>query len=324
MDLKRCVWFFFLVLAFAIEPVVFGDASKSGNRIIAVVNDEVITSAELDSAVSARTAGYDKRYSGQELTSKVEEARREILDQMIENRLILHEAKRINVIVDNTEIEEMVNDAKSHFPSEGEFETELEMSGLTLDELKERYRQQVLIRKLVNHEVASRVTVTPAEIKEYYGQHSQELMAPESVRLRNIVLRVEEGIDESLVKKKAEDIMRLIKDGRDFSELATLYSQVASASEAGDMGFVEKGQLMEEIDRAVFTLKPGEVSAPIKTDFGYCIFKVEEKKESHPLSLSEANDYMEDLIFRQKIEKRYKEWIAKLKRDAFIQIKETF
>jgi len=103
--------------------------------------------------------------------------------------------------------------------------------------------------------------------------------------------------------------------------LAKLYSQGANANEKGDFGFLEKGQMRDDFEKVIFALKPGEVSDPVKTDAGYYIFKVEEKKGSHEKSLSEARADIEDIIFREKAQKRYQEWVAKLKRDAFIQIK---
>ncbi len=291
------------------------------DKIIAVVNEDVITQSDLDIALAAAINDLKKDYTGKELDDKIEEARKYFLNQMVEDKLILQEAKRRGVIVDDSEIEEKFNDIKSRFPTESDFETEIERAGITTDILRTRYKEQVMMTKLVSHEVKDKVVVTPAEINAYYDKHSEELKAPESVHIKAIMIRFDEATTEPLAKQKADDIYRLIKEGRDFSDLAKQYSQGPKADLGGDMGFIEKGQMREEFDKVIFNLKTGEVSEPVKTDTGYYIFKIEEKKEGYKRSLAEVRDQIENSIFQEKAQNKYKEWIARLKRDAFIQIK---
>ena len=298
-----------------------GQAFSFGDKILVVVNDEVVTQADLDVALTPVVSELKKEFSGDELTAKIEETRNEFLNQMMEDKLILQEAKRRGVVVDESEINERLKDVQMKFPSTGDFNDEIERIGLTMAILRNRYKEQLMMAKLVTHEVKDKVVVTPAEISDYYAKHSEELKSPDSVHLKNIMIRFDEATTESLAKQKADDVCRLIKEGRDFSDLAKQYSQGAKAAEGGDLGFIPKGQMREEFDKVIFTLKPGETSSPIKTDTGYYIFKVEEKKEPYLRPLSEVRDEIENTIFRDKAQKRYNEWIAKLKRDAFIQFK---
>lgn len=300
---------------------VCAPAFSFGNKILAVVNDEVLTQTDLDVALGPVAAELKKEFSGEELAAKIEETRSEFLNQMVEDKLILQEAKRRGVVVDEAEIDERLKDVQMKFSSPIDFSDEVEKIGLTITILRNRYKDQLMMAKLVAHEIKDKIVVTPAEISEYYDKHSEELKIPESVRLKNIMIRFDETTDESLAKQKADDICRLIKEGRDFSDLVKQYSQGAKASEGGDLGFVPRGQMREEFDSVIFTLKPGEVSSPIKTDTGYYIFKVEEKKDPYLPPLSEMRDDIENTIFRDKAQQRYKEWMAKLKRDAFIQFK---
>ncbi|MDP3787587.1 MAG: peptidylprolyl isomerase [Candidatus Omnitrophota bacterium] len=300
---------------------VCGQASGFGNKILVVVNDEVITQVDLDVALTPVTNELKKEFSGDELKAKIEETRDEILNQMVEDKLILQEAKRRGVVVDESEIDERLKDVEMRFPSTGDFNDEVEKIGLTITILRIRYKEQLMMAKLVTHEIKDKVVVTPAEISDYYDKHPEEFGAPESVHLKNIMIRFDEATTELLAKQKADDVYRLIKEGRDFSDLAKQYSQGAKADEGGDLGFIPKGQMREEFDKVIFALKAGEASPPIKTDTGYYIFKVEEKKDAYSQPLSEVRDNVENTIFREKAQKRYKEWIAKLKRDAFIQFK---
>lgn len=300
---------------------VCGQSFSFGDKILVVVNEDVITEAELDVALTPVTNELKKEFSGEELKAKIQEMRDELLNQMVEDKLILQEAKRRGVVVDESEIDDRLKDVQLKFPSTGEFNDQIEKIGLTVTILKTRYKDQLMMAKLVTHEIKDKVVVTPAEISDYYDKHSEELKAPESVRLKNIMIRFDEATTESLAKQKADDIFRLIKEGRDFSDLAKQYSQGAKAAEGGDLDFIPRGQMREEFDKAIFTLKPGEVSSPIKTDTGYYIFKVEEKKDPYLRPLPEIRDEIENTIFRDKAQKKYTEWMAKLKRDAFIQYK---
>jgi parvulin-like peptidyl-prolyl isomerase len=321
--MMRCNAAFICAVLFLLTVLsgVLVQPADADNKILVVVNDDVITEEDLSVGLNQIISDLQKEYSGNELKAKTEEARKEYLNQMIEDKLILQEAKRRGVIVDESEIEDRFKEVKSKFPSEEVFYSEVQKAGLSTEVLKKRYKDNIMMGRLVSHEVKDKVVVTPFEIEQYYKEHSQELISPEAVHIRTIMLRYEGKESEALTKQKADDIMRLIKEGRDFGELAKLYSQGIRSEEGGDFGFVEKGQMREDFDNVIFSLKEGEVSAPLKTDTGYFIFKVEEKRQSKPLSMAEARDDIENTIYRQKAQKRYEEWMAKLKRDAFIQIK---
>jgi peptidyl-prolyl cis-trans isomerase SurA len=297
------------------------ESAAAANKILAVVNDEVVTQADLDIALNQIMADLNNEYSGAELVAKIEETRRDYLNQMIEDKLILQAAKKLGVIVDDSEVEEQFKEVKSKFPSADIFYSEVQKAGISTEVLKKRYRENIMMGKLVSHEVKDKVVVTPSEIDDYYKKHSEELKAPEAVHIKSIMLRFEDQAGEPAVKQKADDIIRLIKEGRDFGELAKLYSQGLKSEEGGDFGFVEKGQMREDFDKIIFSMKEGEVSEPIKADTGYFIFKIEEKRDTRMRTLSEAHDGIENIIYREKAQRRYKDWMAKLKRDAFIQIK---
>ncbi|MDD5424387.1 MAG: peptidylprolyl isomerase [Candidatus Omnitrophica bacterium] len=315
----------FIAAGYTALAVFCGAASAesvgAANKILAVVNDEVLTQADLDIALGQIKADLENEYSGAELAAKVEAARKDYLSQMIEDKLILQEAKKMGVLVDDAEVEEQFKQIKSKFPSDDVFYSEVQKAGISTEVLKKRYRENIMMGKLVSHEVREKVVVTPSEIDDYFKKHSEEFKAPEAVHVRVIMLRFDDKSGPPEVKQKADDIMKLIKEGRDFGELATLYSQGLKSEEGGDFGFVEKGQMREDFDKVIFAMKAGEVSDPVKADTGYFIFKVEEKRDARTRTLSEARDDIENIIYREKAQQRYLDWMAKLKRDAFIQIK---
>ncbi|MDD5270321.1 MAG: peptidylprolyl isomerase [Candidatus Omnitrophica bacterium] len=316
---------FMLALALLSAPVLCGASpapeTAAANKILVVVNDEVLTQSDLDFALNQISEELKREYSGAELAAKIEEARKEYLNQMIEDKLILQQAKKLGVIVDDSEVEEQFKQVKSKFPSEDIFYAEVQKAGISTEVLKKRYRENIMMGKLVSHEVKDKVVVTPSEIDDYYKKHSAELKAPEAVRIRSIMLRFGGEQSEDAVKQKSYDILKLIKEGRDFGELAKLYSEGLRSDEGGDFGFVERGQMRDDFDKVIFSMKEGEVSEPLRADTGYFIFKAEQKRDARALTIQEAHDGIENIIYREKAQQRYKDWIAKLKRDAFIQIK---
>ena len=142
-----------LVFALGLQSRALCQTTGVENKILAVVNDDVVTETDLDEALSSSIDDLKKEYSGEELKTKTEEVRKELLNQMIENKLILQEAKKANIAVDDNEVEQRLKDVKSRFPSEDIFYAEIEKSGVSTDVLKRRYKENIMMGKLVDHEV---------------------------------------------------------------------------------------------------------------------------------------------------------------------------
>lgn len=290
-------------------------------KIVAIVGNEVITHSELEDALKPVYKQYQALFKGKELAEKCKRAREEILNQMIKDKLILQEAKKLNITVEDEAVEAKLKEMIDKFPSEEKFFEALKNEGLTLDALREKYREQLIIRKLTNIEVRAKITLGPQEILDYYNAHLEEFTEPEQVRLKTILIRVRKGDDEEAIRARLEEIMSMLKEGMDFGRLALICSEGPEARNRGDLGFIEKGQLLEDIDRVVFGLKPGEISEPIRTNVGYHIFKVEAKKKARVKEFNEVREEIEDKLFQQKAVARFNEWMAKLRENAYISIK---
>lgn len=304
-----------------VSAMVINHAFGLSNKILAVVNDEVVTQAELDVALTPVAKELKEEFSGKELDDKIEEMRQEFLNQLVEDKLILQEARRKGITADEAKINEKLKDVQMKFSSATDFDKEIEKVGMTIAILRNRYKEQIMMAELVTREIRDKIVVTPTEVDDYYKTHLNDLKTPDSAHLRGIMIRFDETNTEALAKQKAQDVYRFAKEGRDFADLAKQYSEGAQAAEGGDMGFIFKGQMREEFDKVIFSLNPQEVSEPIETDTGFYLFKVEEKKDDFTPPLSEVRGEIENILFREKAQKKYQEWIAKLKRDAFIQFK---
>jgi peptidyl-prolyl cis-trans isomerase SurA len=296
------------------------------DKVAAVVNDEVITQSELDQLLLTVYQQYRQAYAGEQLAQKMNEARMTLLQQMIEDKLVYQESKRLKVTVSEEEINERMEEFKGRFPSEQEFETILARQGLTLTKLRDRYCEQIAIRKLQQYQVQSKILVTPKDIEDYYEVHLADFTQAESVEAKTITVRKsEEAVKaesaDPTARKKAEDVLRRLYAGEDFETVAREASEDTMASEGGNLGTIKRGDLVENLDEVIFTLKPGELSPILETPMGYHIFRVEKKTEKKVLSLEEMRNKVHDYVYREKSRARFSEWMDDLKKNAYIAIR---
>ncbi len=291
------------------------------NKVVAVVNDEIISQQDVDQLLGVLYAQYVQSYKGDELLNKMEEIKKDILRQMIEDKLILSRAKELNIKVTEKEINGKLERIKGDFPSEEKFYNMLETQGITVGNLKDRYRDQTMMRKLVEFEIKSRVDVLPSEITEYYEKHREEFKQDEEYKVRHILIKAKDDVEFELAKVEIGDIHNKLKQGSDFAQLAKEYSQGPNKDNGGDMGYVERGEMLDELNEVIFALRLGEFSMPVKTQIGYHILKVEDVKGFGYFSLEDVQRSIKEMLLQKKFKERLDEWIAKLRSKAYISIK---
>jgi parvulin-like peptidyl-prolyl isomerase len=292
------------------------------DKIVVVVNNEIITQREVDIMLAPIYNQYRNMYKGEELIRMLEDAREKILKQLIEDRLIFSEAKKLNMNIDDKEVDARVDDMKSKVGSEKELENMLHEQNLTLNELRARYKEKIMIRKLIDSKVGARIIITPLEVKNYYNDNKDSFMQPEEIKLRTILIKPkkEQGGDSGALQLM-RDLMKRLKDGCDFEGLAKEYSDAPGASEGGLMGYVKKGDLMPQIEDIVFNLKEGEITGIIQSPLGYHVFKVDEKRTRRARDLAEVRQDIEEFLYREKASQRLKGWIDTLAKSAYIEFK---
>lgn len=295
--------------------------AESIDKVIAVVNDEVVTQREFDRVFNPIKTAYESNFQGEEQAKRIEAARKGVLDQLVDAKLVISLAKKKNLKINEEELKKRVDMIKGYYPSEQEFLKALSDKGTNLTEFEKDIKDQMLAQELVNQEVASKVSVTPGEIEELYNKNKEKLVAPLRIKLRSILVRKGEGIDPAAAKKKADDVYAEIKGGADFAKVAAEKSEGPYAPEGGDMGYVSPGQMIKEIDEVVFVMKPGDVSPVVETAMGYHIFKAEDRQEARPLQLSEVEEFLRAQIYRKKFEEALMKWVEEKKKDAFISYK---
>jgi len=319
--LSRLLGQAFFLFVFASAALVFPAGAEVVNKVLVVVNDEVITQGELDKVLIPVYMQYKDIYEGEELANALAEARKAILERMIQNKLFLSEAKARKIEVDEREIEELIEDVRASFPSEEAFRNAMTRENIYMSQLEERYKEKIMIDKLIDFVVKSKISIAPLEASDYYEANPEEFRTPEHARVRTILIRVTPERDENEAIKLSNRLLQRIQEGGDFSMLAEEYSDASTASSGGEMGWVKKGELIRELNEVIFSLKPGDVSHVIQTPVGFHIFEVEEKRSSKARDFSEVKEMIEQKIYSQKIEKGIQGFIEELKENAYISFK---
>ncbi len=315
--LRKVFLSIFILISLSGSPVFAGEVLE---KILAVVNDEVITDRDLQVMMAPVVAQYRAMYTGPELEERVYLAREEFLNKIIDDKLILSEAKAKKVIVSDVEVDDMLADVRNKFPTRELFLKAIEDQGLTERKLRERFRDQLMSQKLVSFEVRSRISVSPGEVAEYYKEHQDEFAQGDRVRLQQILIRTTTRPDDE-AKTFAQSLAAKIKAGESFEELAKNYSEGAEAKEGGDMGWVEKGQFLGDIDAKIFATETGQITPPVKSTLGYHIFKVIDREQLTVKPIADVRADIQDRLFKMKLKERLTSWIQELKKSAYISIR---
>lgn len=325
----------FLLLSLSLLFLSAAPLRADDNRIVAVVNDEVITQSQLNRALAPVYLQMQATLGPEELNEQMKGVREKVLDQLVEERLMLQEALhprevevakgRIGVPkpieIAEREIDEMVEESRAKFQSEAEFTEALAAQGLSVDDLRARFKDQVIIQKLISREIRSRVVISPTEVTQYYEGHKEEFVTPPAVQVATILIRPKDSLDIARCHTLAQDLHRKLEGGADFYELAKSHSDGFNAQMGGRMGTIEKGKSRKEIDEVLFKLKAGEISPVIKTAAGFHLFLVEAVRPSRQ---GELHEVQSDILYKLRNQKgsvRYKEWMKRLRADSYIALK---
>jgi peptidyl-prolyl cis-trans isomerase SurA len=197
--------------------------------------------------------------------------------------------------------------------------------GLTIDVIKKKLRDQLMVSKVIRRKVTFRVSVTEDEIDRYLDENRQKLETGLSYHARHILIPPEGGAKDDAAWEAARTAAvaahtRLLA-GDDFAQIAREVSKDGTAQDGGDLGPLKQGELAEEIESEIMKLAPGQLSPPFKTELGYHVVKLESREVLGGDLLSRARQQIRDILFRGKYEARLEAWLKEIKRRAIIEIR---
>ncbi len=300
-----------LIGAAAVCSIGPAHGAHVADRIVAVVNNEVIMLSELMAETAAEAKRVRERYKGEELPRRLQQAEYMALNRMIERKLQLQYAKSKGVEVTDDEV-------KSAFK-------ELQRQGEHMDESKPEDRksikEQLMLLHVVDREVRGNVMVAEREMQRFYEEHKSRFSLPEEYRISQILIVPRAAEERAEARSRAAAVYTQVKRGTDFGDLAIRHSDGAEASRGGSLGYVRQGEVLPQIERVLTSLQPGDITEPVETPQGFHIIRLDEKKPPQFRPFPEIKAEVQTLLYQQKTEDLYQAWIAGLKKKAFIEVK---
>jgi len=277
------------------------------DRIIAVVNQDTITQSEADVYLSIISLQLSQQYKGRELDERMKEEKEQLISKMVEDKIILQEAKRKGYQARLERVKERIAQMKAAFASETDFENSLKQKGLTVKDMEDKVADQMIMREVVEREVRDKIVVSPDEVTKFYEKNKSELFNLTETRTVE-TLYIE---NEAMLANLSE----AVKNGMDFQEAAKLHKSAYARDT------ISKEQIRPELQEGFSGLKALEISDPVKAGNGYYIFKIIEILPPKVQSLSEVHDRIYGYLSEEKFAVAMLEWIEGLKEKAYIQIK---
>jgi len=290
---------------------VHGVASGSVvvDRVVAVVNDEIITLSDLQREESLKKVDI-----------KIDE--RLLLEDMIDRKLQMAAAKRAGMDVTDKELADALADImKRNSLDAVRFEAAIAKEGLTLEQYKTELREQMTLSRMFSKYVRAGIAVDEAEVRAYYERNSKAYALPEEIRVRQLYFRAPENATPSeaaAVREKADAAYARAMKGEDFVRLVREFSESENASQGGDLGFMQRQHMLPELEEAARTLKPGELAGPLQCAGGYHIIKLEEVR-TQVTPYEKVKDEITNALYQQKLENTYRSWLQTLRSDSHIE-----
>jgi parvulin-like peptidyl-prolyl isomerase len=287
-------------------------------RIIARVNDRLITQSELDKRV-------DTSAKAPQATHDRAQLRRDALDDLIKEKLLNERAKELAVAATDPEVDEALTRVKAQYnlTTDAEFDTALAQSGLTRDELKKQLRETITLQKVIGRDVTNRLEVTDDMLRLEYEREKEKLhTVPEQAHVSEIVIRFDK--DDAAARERAgrriAEAQAKMKAGAAFADVAKEYSEGKAKDRGGDLGVVSKGEMLPAIDAAVFGDPANEYPAPLLLPSSMHLFRVVERKPAGFKPFNDVKEVIRKRISDELYDKRFGEYVSRLRKEAFVKI----
>lgn len=285
-------------------------ATEVIDRIVAVVNDDLITLSDLNRYISSIPPG----------TAEIDRDR--VLNDLVEQMILEQEAAKLGITVSDPEIDMSIENIRTKAGmSHEQMEEMLKKENLTKEQFRKQWRLQIISGKLVNSIVKGRVAVTDDEIENLYKEYYGNIENSDEVQIAHILISVNEQQPEQALEK-ASRIAELAKSGNDFSKLVAEYSDdTFSKEKEGVLGYFKKGELVSELEAVVAITEVGEVSGPVQTASGFHIIKVLNRNTLDSNSVDTYREQLRQEIYKKKVAEELQKYIATMRENAYIEIK---
>ncbi len=317
-------------------------------EIVARVNNAIITRSDYQRAKDQRLQELKQQMPEAQAQQQFAKEDKDTLRSLIDQQLLVQKGEDLGIKVDN-ELLKQLDDMRKQMglatieeqsPNQTSLEAAAREQGVSWEDFKAARKNELLMNRVVQSEVASHITITPEEMQKFYDEHKKELDRPESVSLSEILVstepkeakdaqgnvqRVERTPEEvAAAEKKAHDLLEQIKKGAKFEDVAQKNSDGPTASQGGDIGEFERGKLAKELEDLTFNMKPGTVSDVIRTKQGFVILRVDGHHPPGVPPLKDVEPQIQNAIMSEKLQPVLRAYLTKLREDAYIDIRQGY
>jgi parvulin-like peptidyl-prolyl isomerase len=294
-------------------------------KIAAVVGDSVILASEVEEKAAPLLAEISRLPDPGKRTARSSALRREVLERLIDDELILQQASDLKLTITSEQIDASIDEIKrQNNIDDDQLRAALKGQGMTMAGYRADLKRQLLRFRVLNIAVGSRVTISDEDVKTYYDRH---MKSGENVQVRasHIFVAIPEGADTSTVAEKQAQAAKLLdraKNGDDFAKLAREFSDdPATRSEGGDLGYFGKDMLPKAIEELVFSMKVGEIRGPVRADRGFHVIKLVDRKTKDAKPLEEVKDDIRAQLRQKEMERQTKTYLTELRKKTLVDIR---
>jgi len=276
------------------------------DKIVAVVNNEIITQSDLDNFVNFTRIQMADKLSGKQLEEKIAAMKPDLLQRLIEDKVILQEAKKNNIKSDESRVTARISEIKRRYPSDKQFQAALAEEGMVEANLVSKLRDQMLMYNIIDSKVRSKIVVKPVEITEFYNRNVALFKTQEERQFQSLTFASQD---------MAKTVYKQIKDGMDINEAAKKYSLTLNDLNA------HRTELKKEIEDVLFDLKAGEISQPVENQGKFYLIKLNTIIPPRQQTLAEVREQVNNGLLERKMQEALAKWVEDLKKSAYIIIK---
>jgi peptidyl-prolyl cis-trans isomerase SurA len=314
-----------IAIGAALALSAFGAPSAQGgatiiNRIIARVNNEIITQRQFQREQQKLRESLAQQYSGAELETQYREQQANLLRNLIDEDLMVEKAKDLDLNVETDVIKRLDQIRQANnLGSLQDLEKEVESQGIIWEDFQDQIRRQLLMQQVIEHEVGSRLTTSREEARKYFEAHRQDFSSPAGVRLGQIMISTDKHKPEE-AEKLAQAALAELKNGAKWEDVVKKYSDNTDAGPQGDIGFFKEGTLAASVASAVAKLDVGENTGVISTQYGDLILRVLDRRTAGEPKFEEVEQRVDETLYNQKIQGQLRNYLGELRRESYIYL----
>lgn len=296
-------------------------AKNSPTAAVEKVNGAAITRADLDRTMKALLGqGRDPKQLPPDMLKKATEA---ALNQLTAAELLYQAGMKLEIKDLDKQVAARIAQSKYQYPSQAEFDKALQSVGMTQKEMEEAARKDIVINNLIAQRFANKADVAEAEVLKYYEDNKlKEFTQGDRIKVSHILIGVAKGATPEVkkqAKEKALAVLKRVKGGEPFADVAKKESTSPSKEQGGDLGILGKGQTVPAFEKIAFSLKAGEISDVVETDFGYHVIKVDKKFGPSTDRFEDVKGQIAVNIKREKIRQMIAAYVETLRGKAKIE-----